>query len=258
MPDVQASAAGMPVALARPSAKNARAALVEVRGGAQPRHRAPASAPAASSASPGEVHGVAQAAADELVDEGAQAEIGVGSGHDAACDAPAARPPARLHADPPELAADGPGAGGTLSRARPGPPRPRPGGAPDAELRRLRGLRPRARADAPFTLAGYSMGGRIALHTALTLGPRSSRGSCSSARARGSPTRRSAQRAARPTTRSRTRIETLDIEAFAREWGAQPLFAGQPRARRGAAPTPTGCATRPPGSRPRCAASGPA
>ena len=31
---------------------------------------------------PGEVHGVAQPAADELVDEGAQAEVGVGSGHD--------------------------------------------------------------------------------------------------------------------------------------------------------------------------------
>ena len=47
--------------------------------------RAPASARAASSASPGDVHGVAQPAADELVDEGAQAEIGVGSGHDAVC-----------------------------------------------------------------------------------------------------------------------------------------------------------------------------
>src|SRR4051794_12821408 len=60
-------------------------------------------------------------------------------GRDGTC----ARPPAWLHTDPPELAADGAGAAGTLSRARPGPPWPRPGGAPHAELRRLRGLRPR-------------------------------------------------------------------------------------------------------------------
>ena len=58
---------------------------------------------------------------------------------------------------------------------------------------------------------------------------RSSPGSCWWARARGSPTRPSAPRAAPPTTRSRSGIETLDIEAFAREWGAQPLFAGQPQ-----------------------------
>ena len=39
-----------------------------------------------------------------------------------------------------------------------------------------------------FTLGGYSMGGRIALHTALTLGPEIVTGWCSWARAQGSPT----------------------------------------------------------------------
>ena len=57
---------------------------------------------------------------------------------------------------------------------------------------------------------------------------RSSRGSCWSARARASPTRRSARQRRAADDALADRIETLDIEAFAREWGAQPLFAGQP------------------------------
>ena len=40
------------------------------------------------------------------------------------------------------------------------------------------------------------------------------------------PAERAARRAADDALADR--IETLDIEAFAREWGAQPLFAGQP------------------------------
>ena len=40
------------------------------------------------------------------------------------------------------------------------------------------------------------------------------------------PAERAARRAADDALAAR--IETLDIEAFAREWGAQPLFAGQP------------------------------
>jgi 2-succinyl-6-hydroxy-2,4-cyclohexadiene-1-carboxylate synthase len=81
---------------------------------------------------------------------------------------------------------------------------------------------------APFTLAGYSMGGRIALHAALTLGPAvvdrlvlvgASPGLAD-------PAERAQRRAADLALAER--IETLEIEAFAREWGAQPLFAGQP------------------------------
>src|SRR3954467_3666859 len=60
-------------------------------------------------------------------------------------DATCARPPAWLHTDPPELAANGAGATRTLPRAGAGPPGPRPGGAAHAELRRPRGLPPRAR-----------------------------------------------------------------------------------------------------------------
>ena len=70
------------------------------------------------------------------------------------------------------------------------------------------------------------MGGRIALYAALTL-PVIERLVLVGA-SPGSPIRPSARRAVPPMTRSRTRIETLDIEAFAREWGSQPLFAGQP------------------------------
>ena len=100
---------------------------------------------------------------------------------------------------------------------------------PDGELRRLRGVRPRARAGRTFTLGGYSMGGRIALHAALALGRARRRGWCSSARARGSPTRASA----RPRARGRRRARRPDRDARtsrrSRASGrAQPLFAGQP------------------------------
>src|SRR6185436_10758664 len=66
----------------------------------------------------------------------------------------------------------------------------------EAELDRLEALAPPA-----FTLAGYSMGGRLALALAV---------------------RRKADEALA------TRIEAIGAEAFAREWAAQPLFAGQP------------------------------
>jgi 2-succinyl-6-hydroxy-2,4-cyclohexadiene-1-carboxylate synthase len=80
----------------------------------------------------------------------------------------------------------------------------------------------------PFTLAGYSMGGRIALHAALSLGPLVERLVLIGA----SPgIADPAERAARAASDAALadRIEAIGIEAFVREWGAQPLFAGMPR-----------------------------
>jgi 2-succinyl-6-hydroxy-2,4-cyclohexadiene-1-carboxylate synthase len=84
-----------------------------------------------------------------------------------------------------------------------------------------------ARGSRPFTLAGYSMGGRIALNTALALGPRVVERLVLVGASPGlaGADERAARRAA--DERLAQRIEALGIEAFAREWGAQPLFAGQ-------------------------------
>ena len=97
------------------------------------------------------------------------------------------------------------------------------------------------------------MGGRIALYTALTV-PVERLVLVGASPGIADPAERAARRAADDALADR--IETLEIEAFAREWGSQPLFAGQPRAGRGRAPTRTGCGTRRPGSRRRCAAWG--
>src|SRR5829696_409354 len=86
----------------------------------------------------------------------------------------------------------------------------------------------RVLADAPTTLAGYSMGGRIALHAALSLGPRVRRLVVIGA----SPgIADPAERAARAVDDAALadRIEAIGLEAFVREWSAQPLFAGMPR-----------------------------
>jgi 2-succinyl-6-hydroxy-2,4-cyclohexadiene-1-carboxylate synthase len=78
------------------------------------------------------------------------------------------------------------------------------------------------------TLAGYSMGGRIALHAALSLGERVERLVLLSASpGLADPAERAARAAADAALADR--IEAIEIEAFVREWGAQPLFAGMPR-----------------------------
>jgi 2-succinyl-6-hydroxy-2,4-cyclohexadiene-1-carboxylate synthase len=86
----------------------------------------------------------------------------------------------------------------------------------------------RTLADGRLTLAGYSMGGRVALHAALALGDRLARLVLIGA----SPGLADpAERAARAADDAALadRIEAIGVEAFVREWGAQPLFAGMPR-----------------------------
>jgi 2-succinyl-6-hydroxy-2,4-cyclohexadiene-1-carboxylate synthase len=98
--------------------------------------------------------------------------------------------------------------------------RPASFAACDAYLRVVAGER--------FTLGGYSMGGRVALHAALSLGPRVERLVLIGA----SPGLASAEeRAARAADDAALadRIEAIGLEAFVREWAAQPLFDGMPR-----------------------------
>lgn len=86
-----------------------------------------------------------------------------------------------------------------------------------------------ALAPGPFVLAGYSMGGRIALSLALAAPDRIARlvligaspGIASAAERR---SRRAADDALAE------RIEEEGIEAFAERWSSLPLFAGQPEA----------------------------
>jgi 2-succinyl-6-hydroxy-2,4-cyclohexadiene-1-carboxylate synthase len=84
----------------------------------------------------------------------------------------------------------------------------------------------RALADGPCTLVGYSMGGRIALHTAFAVPGLVRRlvlvGASPGIADAGE---RSARRRADEALADR--IEAIGVEAFAAEWGAQPLFAGQ-------------------------------
>jgi 2-succinyl-6-hydroxy-2,4-cyclohexadiene-1-carboxylate synthase len=92
------------------------------------------------------------------------------------------------------------------------------------ELDRLEALAPAA-----FALAGYSMGGRLALALALRRPERVRRLVLVSASA-GLADRD--ERVARHASDEAlaARIEAIGADAFAREWGAQALFAGQPEA----------------------------
>ncbi len=84
-----------------------------------------------------------------------------------------------------------------------------------------------AQAPPRFTLCGYSMGGRIALQTALAHPGRVTRLVLVSTTAGiEDPEERQARRAA--DERLADQLEREGLEAFAERWGAQPLFAGQP------------------------------
>lgn len=86
----------------------------------------------------------------------------------------------------------------------------------------------RALADGTITLAGYSMGGRIALHAALAPGARVDRLVLIGA----SPgLADAAERSARAAADAALagRIEAIGLAEFVREWSAQPLFDGMPR-----------------------------
>ena len=72
------------------------------------------------------------------------------------------------------------------------------------------------------------MGGRIALHAALSVGARIRRLVLVGASpGLADPAEREQRRAADDALADR--IEAIGVEAFAREWAAQPLFAGMPR-----------------------------
>jgi 2-succinyl-6-hydroxy-2,4-cyclohexadiene-1-carboxylate synthase len=79
-----------------------------------------------------------------------------------------------------------------------------------------------------FTLAGYSMGGRIALHAALALGDRVERLILIGASPGIADPVERAGRAADDAALA-DRIEAIGLDTFVREWAAQPLFADVPR-----------------------------
>jgi 2-succinyl-6-hydroxy-2,4-cyclohexadiene-1-carboxylate synthase len=78
-----------------------------------------------------------------------------------------------------------------------------------------------------FVLAGYSMGGRIAVHVALALGERVQRLVLISASpGLADPAERAARREA--DEQLAERIERLEIDEFAREWARTPVLGGLP------------------------------
>jgi 2-succinyl-6-hydroxy-2,4-cyclohexadiene-1-carboxylate synthase len=79
-----------------------------------------------------------------------------------------------------------------------------------------------------FTLVGYSMGGRIALHIALTLPARVERLVLIGASPGiADPAQRAARRAA--DERLASQLESSTIEEFATSWAQTPVLADQPR-----------------------------
>ena len=83
------------------------------------------------------------------------------------------------------------------------------------------------RQDEPYALAGYSMGGRVALHLALDQPALVRRlVLVSTTPGIAEPAGRAERR--RSDAELADGLERAGLEAFARWWGAQPLFAGQP------------------------------
>ena len=83
------------------------------------------------------------------------------------------------------------------------------------------------RQERPYTLCGYSMGGRIALHLALAEPHLVERLVLVSTTA-GLPGEDERAERRRADEELADGLERAGLEAFARWWGAQPLFAGQP------------------------------
>jgi 2-succinyl-6-hydroxy-2,4-cyclohexadiene-1-carboxylate synthase len=101
--------------------------------------------------------------------------------------------------------------------------------SPAAALAYLRAL-----VEEPHVLAGYSMGGRIALHAALAAPDRVRRLVLVGASpGLADPAEREQRRRADEALADR--IEAIGVEAFADEWGALPLWDGQPERVRAAA-----------------------
>ncbi len=91
-----------------------------------------------------------------------------------------------------------------------------------------------ALADGRFTLVGYSMGGRIALHVALALPERVERLVLIGASpGLGDAAERAARRQA--DERLANEVEAMSLDAFARRWAETPVLASQPAGVREAA-----------------------
>ena len=91
----------------------------------------------------------------------------------------------------------------------------------DAVTAYIRALAP----ETPFTLVGYSMGGRIALRAAFQLPLDRLILLGASPGIQDAKEREERKRADHALA---DRIEQIGVEAFAKEWAAQPLFAGMP------------------------------
>ena len=101
--------------------------------------------------------------------------------------------------------------------------------APDLRADDLPTQVERLRQDAPYVLAGYSMGGRIALHLALAQPSLVQRLVLVSTTAGIEDDDERAARAIADDALA-LEIEQDGVEAFAERWAAGPLFAGQPPA----------------------------
>ena len=134
----------------------------------------------------------------------------------------------------------------TLPTARAGPPRPRRRRrARPISLRGLRRATCSTRRPAAFALAGYSLGGRVALHVALAAPERVTRlVLIATTGGLEDPAARAARRAADDELAGAGR-SAPGIDDWVARWTAQPIFAGTPPAAARAAGSRTCAATTP-------------